>query len=183
VRRSISHASRSHLDLCRFAGPSRGVVPGPAASGSDWRAHPARERLRVQGWLPPSSKQRSQDPQAFRTSPAYRPPIKSGPSSREGNAGRLSFWLAGGGEFTSPFFFRWPSLTEAFAIRPLELRLSIPGWLAAIRFARSSATSQLNRGSASCPARRGASATWTKHAIGLVYPSGKRSILNLATTV
>jgi hypothetical protein len=68
----------------------------------------------------------------------------------KGTSGRLSFWLVGGGEFTSPFFFPWPSLTEAFAIRPLELRLSIPGWLATIQFTRSSATSQLNRGSASC---------------------------------
>jgi hypothetical protein len=31
---------------------------------------------------------------------------------REGNAGRFAFWLAGGGEFASPFFFRRRSLTE-----------------------------------------------------------------------
>jgi hypothetical protein len=48
---------------------------------------------------------------------------------REGNAGRPSIWLPGGGEFTSPFFFLWPSLTEAFAIRPLELRLLSPDGL------------------------------------------------------
>ena len=37
---------------------------------------------------------------------------KTARTPREGNAGRFAFWLAGGGEFTSPFFFRRRSLTE-----------------------------------------------------------------------
>ena len=55
---------------------------------------------------------------------------------------------------------------------------SIPRWLAAFWFASSSAASRLNRGSASCTARRCATATWTKRAIGLVSPNRKRSILD-----
>jgi hypothetical protein len=40
------------------------------------------------------------------------PKKKTARTPREGNAGRFASWLAGGGEFTSPFFFRRRSLTE-----------------------------------------------------------------------
>jgi len=40
------------------------------------------------------------------------PSKKTARTPREGNAGRFASWLAGVGEFTSPFFFRRRSLTE-----------------------------------------------------------------------
>jgi len=70
-------------------------------------------------------------------------------------------------------------LTEAFAVWPWELRLPSPDGSRAVWFTSAGAASRLNRGSTSCTAHRGATAAWTRHAIGLVNPSRARSALGL----
>src|SRR5918993_3659310 len=93
---------------------------------------------------------------------------KTARTPREGNAGRPTYWLPGVGEFASPFFFRRPSPIVIGGLAS-EAPASIPRWLAAFWFTSTSAASRLNRGSASYSARRRATATWTKRAIGLVF--------------
>jgi hypothetical protein len=82
---------------------------------------------------------------------------------------------------TSPFSFHLPP--------PKLKRLRFGIWssgfyprvvCAATRFTSVSAASRLNRGSTSCPAHRRATAVWTRRAIGLVTPTRKRSIFELA---
>jgi 23S rRNA-intervening sequence protein len=103
---------------------SAASVPANIAEGSGRRGDMERARSR--------SQPRAHSPIAYKR---WRPAIprrERGPPTR---------WLPGVGEFTSPFFFRWPPQTEAFAVWPRELRLPSPDGSRAIWFTNASAAS------------------------------------------